>query len=330
MKSLISLLIILLPLVGISDDLRRVVDLRGEWRFTIGDNPRWSSPDFDDRNWEKIFVPSPWENEGFSGFDGYAWYRITLDLHGLSESNLYLVLGYIDDVDQVFLNGEMIGFSGSFPPRFYTAYQSFRRYRIPPELLNKDGKNVIAVRVYDTVLDGGIIKGDVGIYTNRNEPEKTLLLEGPWRFREGDNVRWKENDYDISDWEYMMVPGFWKSMKHSRLEGVIWYKKEFVLPPQLQEESKLVLVLGKIDDFDHTYLNGVLIGSTNDGKPFGLSDSWHQYRVYPIPNKLLNRKGKNVLSVRVSDMGGNAGIYEGPLGIVPFSSYRQLLNARDY
>lgn len=328
MKIFTLLLALSLPFASFTQELRRVVDLRGYWNFSIGDNPRWASPAYDDQSWEKIHVPSPWENEGFNGFDGYAWYRIAVDLRNISENNLYLVLGYIDDVDEVYLNGQLIGFNGSFPPNFYTAYQSFRKYYLPPELLNKNGQNIIAVRVFDTILEGGIIQGDVGIYTTRNEPEKTRILEGLWRFKEGDDPSWKSRNFDDRHWEQIMVPSYWRSLKMSHIEGIAWYRKEFILPEYLKKADRLALVLGLIDDFDETYLNGTLVGATNDGRPLGASDSWRQYRVYIIRPEDLIPDGKNVIAVRVKDIGVNAGIYKGPLGILPYDDYRQLLNVQ--
>ena len=55
--------------------MRRVVSLTGMWKFEIGDNPKFSERGFDDSKWEKIRVPGTWENQGFPGYDGYAWYR---------------------------------------------------------------------------------------------------------------------------------------------------------------------------------------------------------------------------------------------------------------
>ena len=329
MKTILILTFLLLTArLQAGDDLRRVVDLRGQWKFSIGDNPRWANADFDDSAWQTIFVPAAWENEGFSGFDGYAWYRVTFDLNDVSAHNLILDLGYIDDVDEVYLNGELIGFTGSFPPKFYTAYNAHRRYPLPADLL-KTGKNVLAIRVYDTILEGGIIKGNVGIYTPRNEPEKTFSLEGIWKLREGDNQWWKEPDYDAQHWDEVVVPGFWGSLKDMYIaHGTAWYYRKFTLPQYLENEPNLVLVLGLIDDFDETYLNGQLIGATNDGKPLGWSNSWQEYRIYPIPENTLKRTGENIITVRVRDIGGNAGIYAGPLAIVPKKDYRQLLSTR--
>lgn len=329
MRALLFLALFILTTLAQTQELKRIKDLRGQWKFSIGDNPRWASPDFNDEEWQTIFVPSTWENEGFSGFDGYAWYRITIELDQVNKNNLILDLGYIDDVDEVYLNGQLIGFTGSFPPNFYTAYQSHRQYRLPDDLLKKNGKNVIAVRVYDTIHEGGMVKGNIGIYSTRNEPEKTFSLEGVWRFREGDNQWWKEVDYNAKNWDFIIAPSFWGGMKDKYIsQGTAWYYKQFMLPSYLAGEEELVLVLGLIDDFDETYLNGRLIGATNDGKPLGWSNSWQEYRIYPIPEEALNRKGKNIITVRVRDIGGNAGIYKGPLAIVPRRDYRQLLQAR--
>ncbi|WP_421876130.1 beta galactosidase jelly roll domain-containing protein [Marinoscillum sp.] len=327
MQRLIWLILVTLPLLTNAEDLKRVVDLRGYWKFSIGDNPRWSSPDYNDQSWEKIFVPSPWENEGFGGFDGYAWYRITVDLRNVNDKNLYLVLGYIDDVDQVYLNGQLIGFSGSFPPDFYTAYNAHRKYYIPEELINRNGKNVIAIRVFDTILEGGIIKGDVGIYSNKEIPKESYSLEGNWKFREGDSDAWARIDYEDDHWREIMVPSLWRSLKKANIEGTAWYRKTITITTEMLSEENLLLVMGRIDDFDETYLNGVLIGKTNDRKPFGWSESYRQLRTYSIPKNIVRPGQPNVIAVRVSDIGGDAGIYKGPLCIVPESKLDQVLRA---
>ncbi len=124
-----------------------VESLEGEWKFSIGDEEKWASIDFNDNDWEEIKVPSAWENEGFHGYNGYAWYRKKFRVPSeLKSTGFYLNLGYVDDVDQTFVNGHLIGVSGGFPPEFVTAYSAERKYFVPKEIL-KDGENLIAVRV---------------------------------------------------------------------------------------------------------------------------------------------------------------------------------------
>ena len=143
----------------------QLIDLNGRWKFAIGDQNAWSKKDFDDSNWETIRVPSQWEERGFHGYDGFAWYRTSFDGQYLKNSEkLFINLGYIDDTDEVYLNGDLIGFSGSMPPNFKTAYNSERIYVIPKYLINYNGPNTLAVRVFDVTHGGGIVDGDVGIY----------------------------------------------------------------------------------------------------------------------------------------------------------------------
>ena len=54
-----------------------------------------------------------------------------------------------------------------------------------------------------------------------------------------------------------------------------------------------------IDDTDQSYVNGVLVGSTN---------RYNEKRIYQVPANVL-KEGKNVIAVRVEDTGGGGGIY---------------------
>jgi cephalosporin-C deacetylase len=134
------------------------------WVMATGDNPDWANADFDDSAWKSIRVGESWEKAGYIEYDGYAWYRINvsfpekwseIDKHGF----LSLSLGFIDDADVTYFNGEKIGSSGSMPPEFSTAYYVERKYRIPTPLIHWDKPNVIAVRVYDDRRNGGFYKG---------------------------------------------------------------------------------------------------------------------------------------------------------------------------
>lgn len=330
-RAILFLLVLPLAITVLATEPELLVDLRGQWRFNLGDNQDWSDDCYDDTDWEQIFVPSRWENEGFGGYDGYAWYRKNFALKSVNDADSYFLdLGYIDDVDEVYVNGQLIGFSGAFPPKFRTAYDSHRKYQVPAALL-KAGQNLIAVRVYDVTLDGGIMKGRQGLYVKHNALQAVLSLEGVWRFQAGDSPEWREKGYNDNNWQKVIAPGYWESYKIMGLEMRIqsvrrcWYRKNFTLPDGLKREEELVVVLGKIDDYDEVYLNGQLIGKTNDQKPFGESRSYDQYRIYVLLNKYLIRDGENTLAVRVTDIGFDAGIYKGPLAIVPMSDYKILI-----
>jgi sialate O-acetylesterase len=105
---------------------------------------------------------------GFNGYNGYAFYRKKVTVPaGLKGRNLYLNLGYIDDVDEVYINGRKIGSTGRFPPYYSTAYNASRKYYLPEDLIRFGGVNTIAVKVYDSNGPGGIVSGNIGIYGER-------------------------------------------------------------------------------------------------------------------------------------------------------------------
>ena len=110
-------------------------------------------------------------------------------------------------------------------------------------------------------------------------------------------------------------------------DGFAWYRKTFVLPQELGDEE-LVLLLGKIDDFDQTYVNGYLVGATKDYKPYGLSFSHTQLRAYYVPRDILKPGEENVIAVRVEDMGNVGGIYQGPIGLVKQSKFTRFWRYR--
>jgi len=299
--------------------------LEGEWKFRIGDNPKWSNLSYNDSNWERVQVPAAWETQGFHAYDGYGWYRKTFNLsREHAQQNLFLSLGYIDDVDEVFINGKLIGFSGSFPPYFQTAYNAFRRYPIPKEYLNPEGKNTIAIRVYDARVDGGIIGGAIGLVSNADYNRLDVNLSGLWEFRLGDNLDWRTSEVASKQWERVMAPLFWEKQGFVNYDGYAWYRKSFYLPSDLKGED-LVLLLGMIDDFDQTYINGVLVGSTgfNDNNEYIYNDNfaYSTIRKYNLPLEALNFGGFNTIAIRVFDKYLDGGIYNGPLGIIKQGKY---------
>lgn len=41
-------------------ELDRLKNLRDEWKFSIGDREEWADPNYDDSDWEEIYVPRRW------------------------------------------------------------------------------------------------------------------------------------------------------------------------------------------------------------------------------------------------------------------------------
>jgi sialate O-acetylesterase len=306
------------------NEWEKILNLKGRWRFTIGDDKKWADPKLNDKDWEEIKVPSAWENEGFYGYDGYAWYRKHFYCsEEFNRSGLYLQLGYIDDVDEVYINGVLVGFSGTFPPDYNTAYNAFRKYSVPVNLLRFNQDNVIAVRVYDSQQAGGITGGDIGFFAKSSGLIPNISLEGEWKFNTGNNSQWLKKDFDDSNWSRIFVPSYWETQGFVDYNGFAWYRKSFKLN-QSVVNKKYVLLMGKIDDLDEVYVNGKLIGSTgkmkSEDENIQFSNEWQVFRGYYLPENLLVA-GENVIAVKVYDGYINGGIYEGPIGLITQEKY---------
>jgi len=135
---------------------------------------------YDDSKWPKMMIPCYYDNDNYVGtFDGAVWFRKWVDIpEEWQEKQLILSLGPIDDMDETFVNGELIGRSmgaGQYNiPRFY---------KIHPGLV-RPGKMLIAVRMVDDGNAGGICgrPEQLMIYPE-NEVEKSISLAGEWTYQ---------------------------------------------------------------------------------------------------------------------------------------------------
>lgn len=282
------------------------INLQGRWNFSIGDDIDWASPKFNDSDWEKIYVPSRWEEQGYQGYNGYAWYRRDVSIPtSYKNRQIVLELGYIDDVDEVFFNGVKIGQSGSFPPYFSTAYNAFRKYVIPSNLIRFDENNTIAVRTYDAQLEGGIVRGNVKLVAGEITILPDIDMCGTWDFK---------TRYSSDKSTTIIVPGQWENQGFYNYDGLAVYSKEVDIPANLASK-KLVFMAGRIDDDDQLIINGKLVGQTGDINRNNNTDMHREFRNYFIPDGII-KPGKNLIEIKVRDRGGEGGILEGNIGII--------------
>jgi sialate O-acetylesterase len=109
---------------------------------------------------------------------------------------------------------------------------------------------------------------------------------------------WRDPELDTGTWKKMTLPTLWEDAGEPGLNGVVWFRKTFELPPGAAT-GVAELQLGMVDDIDTTWVNGVKVGAT-----FG----YNLPRRYAIPVGVL-KPGHNVITVRVLDTGGGGGIW---------------------
>ncbi|HEX7730939.1 MAG TPA: PP2C family protein-serine/threonine phosphatase [Terracidiphilus sp.] len=93
------------------------LSLEGPWQFQPGDNLAYASPSFDDSAWKPILAGKSWEQQGFYGLTGFAWYRIHLVVPP-SAAGLPLALNLprVDSASEIYWNGKLVGSIGRVPP----------------------------------------------------------------------------------------------------------------------------------------------------------------------------------------------------------------------
>jgi cephalosporin-C deacetylase len=143
---------------------------------------------------------------------------------------------------------------------------------------------------------------------------------GNWTFQKGDDLNWATPQYDDANWQPIEVGKPWEVVA-TGYDGFGWYRKNIVLDSKqmrraVRSKGSLVIRLGKIDDADETFFNGVKIGATGKMPPQSES-AWDVDRIYFIPKKLINWRKPNVLAIRVHDSGGGGGLYAGEYQIEP-------------
>jgi hypothetical protein len=128
-----------------------VVDIEGDWQFTVGDNPEYAKPDYDDGWWEKMPLSddrdnNTWGAQNHPSYAGLAWYRRHLDIEPTpGQASQYKILfTEIDDAYEVYWNGKIIGSDGKMPPRPSWPYTKLPR----SFTFDAHGKGVLAIRVW--------------------------------------------------------------------------------------------------------------------------------------------------------------------------------------
>jgi len=142
-------------------------------------------------------VPGTWNEQApaLAGYDGFAWYRanLTVPPDWLS-GQLTLYVEKIDNASETFFNGVKIGVAGKLPPHYESGLaDSEHRYLVPPEIVRRDGPNLVAIRVYDHDGNAGF-KGMAPHLFGGDK--KAVSMEGEWQFRLGDDPAWARETLD--------------------------------------------------------------------------------------------------------------------------------------
>ena len=141
-------------------------------KFKMGDDPSFSSVSLDDSKWETLSVCKTWDAQGKHVDAATGWYRFhVLRTKSMTESSdmkegVQYALGGIDDADETYLNGELIGKTGQFPEDnggYRSQWSKPRVYnvKLDSKHIRWEQDNVLAVRCYSGGHPGGMFQGPV-------------------------------------------------------------------------------------------------------------------------------------------------------------------------
>ncbi len=154
------------------------------------------------------------------------------------------------------------------------------------------------------------------------EPAGLAIAEAEWRFHKGDDPAWAARDLDEAGWETVRLPAYWEDHSGHTEDNVYgWYRRRIEIPEALRGQDLLLLV-GKLDDVDETFVNGERIGGLGVFPP-AYETAWNETRRYTVPARLLRCDGTDVVAIRVFDGQGGGGYFQGvvpPTRSGPFDS----------
>jgi sialate O-acetylesterase len=177
---------------------------------------KWQLPETKFSKWDEMKLPQYWEKAGLPDLDGVVWFEKRIELSAQeAENGINLSLTKIDDNDQTFVNGNLVGETNN--------YNALRKYPVPAKFL-KAGKNLLVVRVIDYGWGGGIYGNAKELYFETGTTKKSLA--GNWKYKVGINLpspypTMSPNEYPSSLYNGMISP-----LTNFGIKGTIWYQGE--------------------------------------------------------------------------------------------------------
>ncbi|MBN1384386.1 MAG: beta galactosidase jelly roll domain-containing protein [Elusimicrobia bacterium] len=196
------------------------------------------------------------------------------------------------------------------------------------KVVMNDSKNIVVSGKYNSLITSVKLTMDRANYllqavvldknkqiVSEDSKEFALLdyinFEGKCFFKTGDNINWKNVDYDDKTWDKIRIPARWEDEGYDH-DGYAWYRIHFDMPAGIEKHKELAVQIGGIDDADQIYINGNFIGKT--AFPPDFKDGfWNKERFYSVPDKYIYFGKENLIAIRVFDNGGGGGIWLNPI-----------------
>jgi sialate O-acetylesterase len=159
-----------------------------------------------------------WGVPDIADFNGMLWYRTTVKLTSAQVAQTAVLdIGSVDEVDETWVNGRLVGSSYG---------GDLRSYPLPGGLLHA-GDNLIVVNALNTYKDGGII-GPASTRKLRFADGASVPLDGAWQYRAAPReygyppgAPWSSASGVTTLYNGMLAP-----VGHYGVRGAVWYQGE--------------------------------------------------------------------------------------------------------
>jgi sialate O-acetylesterase len=216
----------------------RNMEERHKWENLNFQDKHCSAIDVADSTWNDMTLPTLWEKTELGNFDGAIWFRHTIEIpSNWIGKSLVLHLGPIDDMDETYANGILVG--RTLQQGFW---QTNRIYSIPDSMVHGSILR-IAVRVIDNQGGGGIWGDQNSMFLSCDSSEQTISLAGNWKYLPvaefragefsifgGENNRFQERPKLPIDFSAYAPTALFNGMINPivpfTIKGVIWYQGE--------------------------------------------------------------------------------------------------------
>lgn len=186
-------------------------------------NAAWAQPEFDDRAWKPVSVPSSgaFAELGVPTDPAIVWFRREIVLPDpLPAGTAKIFLGVIERMETVYLNGQWTGASSWVEnPRVYT---------IKPGTL-RPGRNLVALRVFKRKPDGGFLSPPETLRIELGDGT-TVPLAGDWQAAVSFDARPPATlPLDLNNYPTMptvLYNGMIAPVAPLAIAGALWYQGE--------------------------------------------------------------------------------------------------------
>jgi len=204
-----------------SQQNQNINELKNTWEKKVesddsGRIQKWQQQETNYSLWKEMKLPQFWEKAGLPDVDGIVWFKTEFELSpDEAKKDIHLHLGIIDDADETYLNGKLVGHTYD--------YMAVRNYAVSSQDI-KTGKNILVVRVLDNGWNGGFGSKEKDFYIDAGGMQKSL--SGNWKYKIGISqpspfLIFNPNFYPSSLFNGMISP-----LTNLAIKGVIWYQGE--------------------------------------------------------------------------------------------------------